>query len=234
MPIVKLTVKDGIFTAVHGVGLVEEKSAKHVVANGWTCDIADDGSVHCVATKEYADGPWSMIYHIRADGFARQTLREPGKNPRTLQKGFVVERGTKPEGTIGLSSGEISGRYVFFRTVEFQNFLDEHGITAVSYRDVKTRALYNLRHARYAGGVCKMMLETDGIIESVREDHTQTEIFRQQRPGTEEYLWTEALAVQNATWVIVTKTQHEGDWNVHARILYTTRNPLTLKLPKKE
>ena len=233
MPIVTLTVKDGIFTGVHGVDIVTEKSTNHVVANGWTCDILEDGSIHCVASKDYPDGERSMVYHIRPDGFSRQSLREPGKNPQNIRKGFVIPRGTRLAGTIGLSSGEISKRYVFFRTEEFQNFLDKHGITAVSYRDCKQYFQYELRHARYAGGVCKMKLETDGVVEKVSEDHTQTEIFKQQHPDMQEYLWYETLGVQNATWVIVTKTQHEGDWNVHARILYTSRNPLTLKLPIK-
>lgn len=234
MPIVKLTVKDGMFTEVHGMDLVEQKSPRHIVANGWICDILDDGSIHCTATKEYSDGPKSMTYHIRPDGFARQTFREPGKNPKTIQKGFVVEKGTNVEGTIVLSGGLIPKRYVTFRTVEFQNFLNEHGITAVSYKDVKLRTEYELRQARYAGGVCKMKLETDGDIQKLSENHDQTEIFKQQRPGTTEYLYTEVFAIKNATWVILTKIQHEGDWNVHARILYTARNPLTLKLPKKE
>lgn len=238
MATLKVILKNGFFANTTGCQYVYEKTPTHVVANKWDCRIKEDGSVECNTNKLYSDGEYNLRYIIQKNGFAKLTLKAPGKRVETLKKGFVIPKGTTlSDGVIGLSGGPVYKRYAYFRDGSFQKFLSALGISAVKHED--PNQVYRVRSARYGGGECSSYLLTDGNTEIEDTNWGRTEKW-QSGPGytcaSEEVKYTR---VSNATWSIHDQDQHEGDRCNCFRILYTlekdpTRIPGLLELQKKE
>ncbi len=218
MATLKVQIENGFFTETNGcyVSVVEPT---RIIANGWDCFIKEDGTVECNAVREYSDGEHSMRYAIQPNGFAKLTLKVPGKKTETLRKGFVVQKGSKlSRGTIGLAGGYIDSRYAYFRDSSFQEFLEDHDIKTVKHED--PNRIYELRHASYGGGDCKAQLITDGVKSEESVDSGRTEEW-QEFPNSCAYESETRIKVTNATWVIHKQSQHEGSRSNCFSILYT-------------
>lgn len=239
MATLKLTLQNGFFTGTQGCQYVYEKTPTHVVANNWDCRIKEDGSVECNTKKLYSSGEYSMRYTIQKNGFAKLTLKEPGKRVETLRKGFVVPKGKElSDGLIGLSGGPINKRYAYFRDGSFQKFLNELGISAVKHVD--PNKTYTIRNAWYGGGECTASLTTDGETTKVDTDYGRTDRWEESSPGgTSASECNTEVEVTGATWAIHAQSQHEGDSHNCFRILYTLEKDPTklaglLELQQKE
>ncbi len=203
MATLTLRVEDNFFVETRGVQSVYIKKPTHVVANGWDCVIADNGTIECNSTKEYSNGLYNMRYKILPNGFAKLTLKTPNNGVKTIMKGFVIPKGEKLcNGLIGLSSGKIDKRYAYFRNEEFQNFLKDHEISAIKHED--PNRVYLVRNARYAGGDCISYIKTDGEMKVITTRERE-----------------EQIEVTGATWVLHRQSQHEGDCHNCFGILYT-------------
>lgn len=115
MSTMQLHVSDGKFVGVYGVPITEFTDT-HIVGNGWFCDIKSNGMIWCSAEADHHTGKYCLTYTIRDDGFARLTISEPNKKPRTIRKGFVVPKGNSISGTIMLSGGIVCKRNAYFRS----------------------------------------------------------------------------------------------------------------------
>ena len=228
MATLKIRIEGGFFAETYGCMYVYDKTPTHLRANNWECRIKDDGTIVCDAKKEYKSGEYSMRYIIYPNGFAKLTLKAPGKKLETLKKGFVIPKGSKlTDGLIGLSSGPIYNRYAYFRDGSFQKFLDTFGITAVEHADPNGE--YTIRHAWYGGGECSSYLLTDGEVESLEVDTGRSQKWSEGPGYTCAHERDERTAVSGASWAIHQQTQHEGDKHNCFKILYTLeKNPQNL------
>ena len=177
----------------HPFGLSDD--GKSFSMNDWTVTIKDShngrpGRIVCHAEREYADGP--AICH-----------RE-----------FKLA-----DGIVGLAGGNICDRYAYFRSNEFQDFLNKHGITAVKHEDPNQKFS---GFVSWSGrGEATITVESDGEV-----DHDFESNYSE---GVELATGYSHFTVSGATWAIVTVNNFYGDNRNYARILYSNvRNVTTL------
>ncbi len=231
MATMKLYLENGFFVKAEG-RYIYEVGPTRAIGNGWTCTINEDGSIECLSEREYSDGWHSVRYTITENGLAKLTLRVPYQPVVTLKKGYVLPRGRKlSDGVIGLAGGYIDERYAYFRDSSFENFLKEHGISAVKHKD--PNGLFYIRNARYGGGECESLLLTDGNKADAGYDTGRTNNWQEEFPMTSAYEQDEYVNVSGASWTIHKQTQHERDCHNCFSILYTLEDPMKLVgLPK--
>ena len=126
----------GKFESTNNV-YISNFSETEVRGNGWEVNICIDGSIHCVAEREYLDGIHKMIYHLANNGYAILRYQSPYED-KIIKKGFVIDENKTLEtfnGIIGLSGGNINERYAFVRTDKFQEFLEKNSLKAVNRKD---------------------------------------------------------------------------------------------------
>lgn len=195
----------------------------YIIVNGWECRVTPNkGALCCTSSREYRDGVHEMIYLIYPDGWNKQMLITP-KGTKVLRKGYLVPKGTPVKGVIGLGAGYIDGRYVYFRTAEFQRLLDFAHVSAVKKED-PNRAYTG--HSVYSGeGKGTFKVITDGKI--VRDDFKEEEWVRSAfntPPGNPNlYDGFTTYEVDGASWVVVETHLDWRDHHNHASILYTKR-----------
>lgn len=227
MATMKVSLCGGYFGEIFGSTQVWEKSPTCVVGNGWDCSIQEDGTILCESIRSYSDGIHSIRYKIMPNGYARLTLKVPGERLKILRKGFVLPRGRKLEnGLLGLAGGNVDERYAFFRDEDFQNFLEDHGISAVQHEN--PNKVFRVRNARYGGGNCHSELYSDGTVTRLSYSDGKTADWERQSPGTSCFEVNEDFEVTAATWVLHTQSQHEGNSHNCFRILYTLEDPTKL------
>lgn len=236
MATLTIRIENNFFVGTNGIK-IRSIEATHVVANGWDCNIHEDGTIECISKKVYSDGVHSMRYIIKQNGFAKLTLKAPGKKLKTLRKEFVIPKGYKlSNGMLGLAGGKIDLRYAYFRDGNFQQFLDDHGISAIKHVDPNKD--YLLRNALYGGGDCKSSLYTDGQKQLLSTDLGRSDKWFEETHGMTSATECEKLIeVTGATWALHRQSQHEGNRGSNCFcILYTLEKDPTklVGIPKKE
>ena len=198
MATTKIIIKGGKFTKGGSVLPYHKTiSETHYEGNGWVCDIKKD-KIICHSEREYSSG--TAICH----------------------KEIKLQ-----DGLLGLSGGNVTERYVYFRTKEFQNFLSEHGITAVKHTD--PNGVYEEDFHRSGWGTRKIKIYTNGKKEEERiggDFDAQTDVGNACHSDQYE------TKVTNATWVLVDSHIDYRDSHSSSRILYTLENPMKLDLTK--
>lgn len=132
------------------------------------------------------------------------------------------------DGRLGLSGGNIDSRYAYFRTAEFQNWLNEMGLTAVQLLE-SSDFTYTGHNAYCGAGTASYYIATDG--ERVGEPELVREAsWLKDYDGIccddSEYRHT----FKNCTWVIVKESCHYRNSHNSASILYVPKgvNPMDL------
>lgn len=166
------------------------------VGNGWEVTIRP-------ASKKR---PGRIIAHCE---------REYSDGPAVCHREFKLQ-----DGTLGLAGGNVYSRYAYFRTADFQKFLDEFGITAVKRED-PNQAFTSF--CAYSGrGSANQTVETDGKVEWHYEDEPGScEYFEAPGANPNLYKGKETHEVSGATWAIVETKEDYGDNHNYAKILYT-------------
>ena len=163
-------------------GLDGHPYGKSFMENDWTVTIKDGhngrvGRIICHAEREYADG--IAVCH-----------RE-----------FKLA-----DGVVGLAGGNIYDRYVYFRSRDFQDFLEKHGITAVKHENPNQE--FSGFSSCSGRGEATITVESDGKVDYDFESSSDATGFAY-------------YTVSGATWAIVTVSNYYGDNRNYARILYT-------------
>lgn len=113
---------------------LETWSEDQFIGNGWDLVVEDDG-IHCVSEREYSDGTHTMLVDIDWHGLLVQRLITPQKDIVVKRKWVMPKGQVFDSCVLGLSGGYVDGRYVYFRSMSFQDFLDRTGLTAVKHSD---------------------------------------------------------------------------------------------------
>ncbi len=202
----KLTIKNGEIVSYYDHYFVSlSENGKEYRGNGWVVKIKDGrkdrpGRIICHAEREYSDGPAVCHREFRL-----------------------------ADGTLGLAGGNIYSRYAYFRSEEFQKFLNKFGITAIKKEDPNQKFS---GFSNFSGwGTASQKVWSDGNIEWDYEDAPGSrEIF--EAPGANPSLHSGTVyhTVSGATWAIVETAQDYRDNHNYAVILYTTvKNVMSLE-----
>ena len=206
MATAKLTIKDGkIINHRDRYFDSLSENGKEYCGNGWVVKIKDGrkdrpGRIICHAEREYSDGPAVCHREFRL-----------------------------ADGTLGLAGGNIYSRYAYFRSEDFQKFLNKFGITAVKKEDPNQRFS---GFSNYSGwGTASQDVWSDGKVEWDYEDAPGSrEIFEAPGANPNLYSGTAYHTVSGATWAIVETSEDYRDNHNHAVILYTTvKNVMSLE-----
>lgn len=221
MATLQLVVKNSRFVEHNDVE-VKTFTPTYVEANGWKCYINDNGNINCIADKISNDIRYKSKLEIKK-GYVKIIDKKGDMRPRVL-KSYRI-KGWPVDGIIGLPEGGMNNKRPYFREEIFQEFLNDHGLSAVRCREAS--AIYTLKEKiRNNESDYKEEIEaSDGQIEFIFNDVHKSE-------DSEEGAFTilRKVEVTNATWVI--KKVVKG--TKINRILYTTQNPKEIiNLPKK-
>jgi len=189
MSTIMIRIKDGKICSLnysHPFKLTD--NGKFFAMNDWTVTIKDGhsgraGRIICHAERKYSDGP--AICH-----------RE-----------FKLA-----DGVVGLAGGNICDRYAYFRSGEFQSFLDKHGITAVKHESPNQE--FSGFVSQSGRGEATITVESDGKVDYDFESSTEATGFAY-------------YTVSGASWAIVTVQNFYGDNRNYARILYSSIKNVT-------
>lgn len=217
MATLKIRLRNGKFVSHNGKN-VEEFSEKHVIGNGWEGYINEKGEFTCFYNEDCSGVRHKTRFYVR-NGVIKTTLKIGENEPIILKKYRPEEWPT--DGIIGLPFGRMNGNRPYFRSEEFQNFLDEYGITAVRY-DMPCDVFEMEKKIINSEIVTDEKIYTDGEIETEKvwlrySSKDTTVVHRKEK-------------VSNATWVIV-ETIYKGVKS--NKILITLGNPKEIvDLPK--
>lgn len=222
MSTLQIEFKDKKFVSHNGVN-VNEATETHIVGNGWEGEVDEKGNFYFIATQYYRGKRHQLKFKIY-NGYVKKLLKIGDGRPRVL-KSYKLPN-WPIDGVIGLPSGYIDERATYFRTSDFQRFLDEYGITAV--RCESASGIYNLMQKHDGHSIFLFeSIETDGKIEVISGD---TEVDKE----LEESIFdvNQMIEVTDASWVIRTVWKY-GE--LKHRILYTLDDPQQIVgLPKLE
>ena len=219
MATLKIQVKDSRFVSYSGTEVNLFTSTK-VNGNGWECNIDDNGNITCVAQQFYGDVRHTIKFNIKKS-WIKLILKVGNQMPKVL-KSYKLE-GMQIDGVIGLPGGFIDKRRAYFRDAKFQEFLDEHELTAVRFESANT--IYVLKEEFYNGESIyrEEIDDTDGRVELIFND-----VEKKQEDGR--ILVVRRVEVTSASWAI--KKVVNG--SRIQRILYTSENPKQIRnLPRK-
>jgi len=227
MSTLRLTIMNGEFVQVN-MKDAEWFNSKCIRANGWRCMIKDDGTLICDTKQEYEDGFHTMKYRITRLGYEQLTLKVPGKEEVWLKTGYVTSKGVRfNSGVVGLTDGEIDKRRTYFRTIEYQNFLNEHGITAVKHED--PNRLFSVHEKQRKNSEAVTFIVTNGKKwQTSSETRIRTVTIDAEVETITEF--KQNWKVVGSTWVIYYKTKyfHEGDVaQENKAFLYTLEKDVT-------
>ena len=232
----KVTIENGKFVVIKGFGYddagnyVSTKTLEtSIEENGWTCFVTSTGKIICECKREYSNGLNAVRYVIKPNGFASLIYVDSSGKKEVRKQGFIIpkhRRNLPISGMLGLSGGNVTERYAYFRDAEFQAFLDKFGITAIKRenpnRDYTWPAIY------CGGGDASSVLWTDG---SVQETYKDDEWFLEalKEPGANQNLYhgTTRYTVSGAKWTVMSTAMEYGDRHNTARILYTEVRDVT-------
>lgn len=222
MATLQIEFKDKKFVSHNGVN-VKLATSTHIEGNGWSGDVDENGNFYFIATQYYQGKRHQMKFKI-ANGYGKKILKIGDDIPKVLKSYRIQD--WPINGIIGLSAGYIDKRVTYFRTADFQQFLDEYGITAVRYEAAS--GFYELKQ-RHDGRsiVYHESIETDGKMKVISED-----IEVDEESTLKPFAVNQRIEVTDASWVIKTVWKF-GKFN--NRILYTFDDPQQIVgLPKLE
>ena len=207
MAILRITIIDGKFNTTNGVGIKSQTEEK-IFGNGWKVSSYQDGTIECISTSRYLDGRHCIKYNIYPDGGEKLSLWTPKEGKRVIKRGMALiddKEQKRISGIIGLSGGKIDERYGYFRSFEFQKFLDEHNLSAVKFD--QPNGLFRLVNRYNDAGYVLSDIYTDGKVTTVK--------IKWQQGNTEAgyYESIEMVSVSDATWTIVQK-EKKSKWEV--------------------
>lgn len=219
MATLQIEFRDKKFVSHNGVNVVSA-TTKEIVGNGWNGKVDEEGNITCVSVQYLAGVRYQLKFKI-VDGFVKKILKVGDNRPIVL-KSYILKN-WPIDGVIGLGSGKIDNRTTYFRTQEFQDFLDKYGITAVRFESpnnihsvvkINQEGFYTLHES----------IKTDGDAEVIDQN-------MQRDSASENITFQQKVKVTNATWVV--KSVLKGG-KLANKILFTTANPRELRnLPKE-
>ena len=170
MATLRIKFEDSKFVSHNGVN-VEKFTENEVYANGWKCTITQKDRIDCIATEFYHQERHQIKLKIYR-GVVKVLLKIGDNRPRLLQC-YKLEKWPE-KGTIVLPEGCIDSRKPRFRKTDFQDFLDEHNLTAVRYEDPNTIYTTLQDHNGHAV-VFDEVIETDGKTKVIAEQRNVDE-----------------------------------------------------------
>lgn len=166
MPTLQIEFKNRKFVSHNGVN-VKVATDTHVEGNGWNGDVDEKGNISFIAVQYYEEVRHQLKFKIN-NGYVKKLLKIGDGRPRVL-KSYRIPN-WPIDGVIGLSAGYIDTRNTYFRTADFQQFLDEYGITAV--RCESTNGIYTLMEKRDEQSTfLSESIETDGKVKELSTDY---------------------------------------------------------------
>lgn len=223
MATLRIEFKNKKFVSHNGVN-VNEATETHIVGNGQEGEVDEKGNFYFIATQYYKGKRHQLKFKI-ANGYVKKLLKIGDGRPRVL-KSYKLPN-WPIDGVIGLPSGYIDERATYFRTSDFQRFLDEYGITAV--RCESANGIYNIlqKHDGLHSMFFSESIESDGTVKVISKD-----IKVDEKSSAQPFDITEMIEVTDASWVIRTVWKY-GE--LKHRILYTLDAPQQIVgLPKLE
>ena len=183
--------------------------------------VTDNGNVTSIDVHGNWRNPWHV--EIKHNKIFCTCEAEYSTGIQKKKKVFPLQ-----DGTLGLSGGNINGRYAYFRSTEFQNWLDDMGITAIQ-RLESPDFEYIGHHASCCGaGTADYYIATDGE-EVISEPYWSAEWLKDYDGWCADDSKTRYV-YKNCTWVLVASSCHYRDNHNHAVILYVPKgvNPMDL------
>lgn len=206
----RIDVRNGKFVGHNGIQ-IKEFSENHICANGWKCFITEHGAIVCMCKAKTPYGTRTKKFVLKK-GETKITLKNEQGETRLIKQ-FKLED-WPVEGTIGLSSGNISERRAYFRPRIFQEFLDRHDLTAVS--GIDPNRTYSLEDYKNGEKFLTQKIISDGKIEYLGDEHCWLEkIFDEG-----DHKMFRDYDVSEATWVIIKSDGDKGK----SSVLYTLRD----------
>lgn len=221
MATLQIEFKDKKFVSHNGVN-VKIATKNHIEGNGWSGDVDENGNFYFISSQYYQGKRHQLKFKI-SNGYVKKLLKIGDGRPRAL-KSYRIPN-WPIDGIIGLSAGYIDRRVTYFRRDDFQQFLNEYGITAV--RCEPASGIYNL--LKKYDGLHSMFLsesiETDGKVKMISED-----VEVDEESVAKSFDVTQMIEVTDASWTIKNVWKHD---ELKHRILYTLDNPQQIVgLPK--
>lgn len=221
MATLKVQIRNSRFIDYSGVE-VKLFTPSKIKGNGWECCIDDKGNITCIAQQYYSGVRHTVKFTIK-NSWVKLLLKVGDEKNRAIKSYKLESQPT--DGIIGLPGGYIDKRRAYFRDAKFQEFLNEHQLTAVNSESAN--AIYVLHEEFYRGeSIYREEIEdTDGRTELIFNDVSKHE---EDEEGT--FIVTRQVEVTDASWAIKKVVNHAKV----QRILYTSDNPKAiLNLPKK-
>lgn len=223
MATLQIEFKDKKFVSHNGVN-VKVATKTHIEGNGWSGEVDEKGNFYFIATQYYQGKRHQLKFKI-FNGYVKKLLKIGDGRPRVL-KSYKLPN-WPIDGVIGLSAGYIDKRVTYFRTADFQQFLDEYDITAV--RCESANGIYNLLQ-KYDGLHSMFFsegIESDGTVKVISKD-----IKVDEESSAKSFDINVMTEVTDASWAIKTVWKY-GE--LKHRILYTPDDPQEIiGLPKLE
>lgn len=225
MATLQIEFKNGKFVSHNGVN-VDVATNTYIKGNGWTGEVDENGNIVFNAVHYYDKGVRHQLKFKIVNGYVKKILKVGADKPKVL-KSYKMEQ-WPIDGVIGLTAGYIDKRTTYFRTASFQNFLNQHGITAVRFESAN--GIFNLmqKHDRLCRVFFSEEIKSDGRLKKISRNVANSD-------GENEYKTFDEfnmVEVTDASWTIKTVWKH-GKMN--NRILYTLDDPQRIVgLPKFE
>lgn len=223
MSTLQIEFKDKKFVSHNGVNVIVATDT-HIEGNGWSGNVDENGNFYFIATQYYDRKLHRVKFQIK-NGYVKKTLKIGKDFPEVLKSYRIKD--WPINGVIGLSGGYIDKRVTYFRTADFQQFINEYGITAV--RCESANGIYNLlqKHDGLHSMFFSESIESDGTVKVISKD-----IKVDEKSSAQPFDITEMIEVTDASWVIRTVWKY-GE--LKYRILYTLDDPQQIVgLPKLE
>lgn len=222
MATLQIEFKNKKFVSHNGVN-VKVATDTHIEGNGWEGEVDENGNFYFI-TAQYYKGKRHQLKFKIANGYVKKILKIGDDRPRVL-KSYRIPN-WPIDGIIGLAAGYIDGRVTYFRSTDFQKFLDEYGITAI--RCESASGIYYLMQKHDGHSIFLFeSIETDGKIKVISGD---TEVNKE--PEESIFDVNQMVEVTDASWVIKTVWRYS---KINNRILYTLDDPQQIVgLPKLE
>lgn len=223
MATLQIEFKHKKFVSHNGVN-VKVATDTHIEGNGWSGDVDENGNFYFIATQYYQKKRHQLKFKI-VNGYVKKILKIGDDIPKVLKSYRIQD--WPINGIIGLSAGYIDKRVTYFRTADFQQFLDEYSITAV--RCEPANGIYNLlkKHDGLHSTFFSESIESDGTVKVISED-----IKVDEESSLKPFDINEMIEVTDASWTIRNVWKY-GE--LKHRILYTLDDPQQIVgLPKPE
>lgn len=224
MATLQIRIRNGEFISTNSVGIKSEEKQK-IKGNGWNCRINEVGEVICSGAFYLRGKKYWIKFALLEDGYSELTVTQMGK----AGNGTKIREKIKTfplDGTIYLPVNYNATSRPFFReTIDLDNFLKKHGLTAVL--DVNPNGKYRLIQKRDGSNITYEDEITSNGTEKIQFKGQEIDKSNTQKIA----IFAEAQ-VTEATWVVRT-TKKNGE--IAKRILCTKVAPEKIEgLPKFE